>query len=126
VRVRSLDGTITLPAMLIDYSFEGNGTPYDFVRLTQIPSVVGNIDFSVQINPLVGNPTQYYHLLSYESDSGFVMHTLNNLPNQVWLDTIATPGNNARLWNIVFVQTFLSPPNSQFIRGWCVPYRVPQ
>jgi hypothetical protein len=58
------------------------------------------------------------------------METMTRIDDWRWVDTIKTPANNPRLWNILYVQTFLNPREEeyvgQFVRSWCIPYYTPR
>ncbi len=126
LRVRTVDGSQVLAATLSNYGFHPLGTDIYFIRLTDISALSHGTELSVKATPWAGRPSSYYHLISYESSDGFIIESLDEVNPSLWVDTLVTPSPNKRLWNLICVQTFLDPPNSQFQHGWCIPYRVPQ
>ncbi len=64
-------------------------------------------------------------ILSAEDISGFVQRSMIRVDRDHYLDTLKTPANNKRLWNLILVQTF-HDTEFFFTGGFIIPYRVPQ
>jgi len=63
-------------------------------------------------------------VLTAATDSGFVQKIMKRIDIQHYTDTVKTPTNNPRIWNLLFFQTFHE--NEFFFTGaFCVPFRVP-
>lgn len=71
------------------------------------------------------SPLRTFQLLSFAEGSGFSSSAMNRIDRQTYLDTIQTPVNNPRLWNIIFFQAF-NDSTLEFRSAWCAPYRIPQ
>ena len=124
--VKTADGVNTLAAALADYTYDAPGSSLLFVLLTDINNLSNGDTLVFNVSPRPDIPMDYFHLVTAETNSGFVTQTMDRIDDQNWVDTIVTPSPNPRLWNVIFVQSFLTPPSFQYIRGWCIPYRIPQ
>jgi hypothetical protein len=64
-------------------------------------------------------------LLSAATDGGFMQRNMKKIDRKHYTDTLKTPTDNPRLWNLIFIQTFND--NEFFYTGsYCIPYRIPQ
>ncbi|MBU8934873.1 MAG: hypothetical protein KOO62_12870 [candidate division Zixibacteria bacterium] len=77
----------------------------------------------------------YYQTVSAATDGGFRLQMMNRSDSSHYVDTVKTPDNNPRIWNLLFFQEWQRynipgnpPPDTIGTNwyGWCVPYRVPQ
>ena len=77
----------------------------------------------------------YYQSVSAASDGGFQLQMMHRTDSSHYVDTVKTPDNNPRIWNLLFFQEWQrydipgnEPPDTISTNwyGWCVPYRVPQ
>lgn len=123
--VKTLDGKHSLAATLGAYTEQPRAFhDYPYIKLYEIDTLKNNDTLVLSVSPR--NDIGYYHLVSAADDSGFFTKAMNRIDSLHWVDTIKTPANNPRIWNIIFVQSFLNPPSRQYIRGWCIPYYVRQ
>ncbi len=124
--VTTADGAHTLAAMLARYSYQGPGFVLSFIRLSDINNLENGDTLIFNVSPRGGYEPVYYHLTTGATDAGFVTQAMDSVNVGYWVDTIVTPSPNPRLWNVVFIQSFMKPPSFQYVRGWCIPYRIPQ
>ncbi|MEA2030251.1 MAG: hypothetical protein U9N55_01475 [candidate division Zixibacteria bacterium] len=77
----------------------------------------------------------YYQIVSAETDSGFGLQMMHRSDSSHYVDTVKTPDNNSRIWNLLFlseIERFYiegsQPPDTMGTNWyfWCVPYRVPK
>jgi len=123
--VKTLDGKNSLAANLGDYPHQPLGfKDFPYIKLYEIDTLKDDDTLILNVSPR--NPLGYYHLVSVVGDSGFLTEAMTRIDSVHWVDTIKTPANNPRLWNIVFIQSFRNPPSGQYVRGWCIPYYVRQ
>lgn len=129
--VTTLDGKNSLPSNLVAYTHQPvafDTIPY--IRLIEIDTLQDNDTLVFVVSPRGDNPLGYYHLVSAEGDAGFFTQAMTRIDSLNWVDTIKTPANNLRLWNIILVQTFSNPKQGEYIgeyiKGWCIPYYVKQ
>jgi len=123
--VKTADGAQTLAAALAQYTYDAPGSSLPFVHINDINNLNNGDTLTFNVSPRTGPTINYYHLTTGATKSGFVTQAMDRIDDQHWVDTIVTPSPNPRLYNIVFVQTFLTPPSFQYRRGWCIPYRTP-
>jgi hypothetical protein len=123
--VKTSDGSQTLAAMLADYTYNAPGSSLPFIHINDINNLNNGDTLVFNASPRAGQTVDYYHLTTGATNAGFVTQAMDRIDNQHWVDTIVTPSPNPKLYNIVFVQSFLTPPSFQYMRGWCVPYRTP-
>jgi hypothetical protein len=129
--VTTLDGKHSLPANLTDYPHELMAfDSVAYIRLIEVDTLQDKDSLRLAVSPRGGNTFGYYHLVSAVGDDGYFMETMTRIDDWRWVDTIKTPANNPRLWNILYVQTFLNPREEeyvgQFVRSWCIPYYTPR
>ncbi len=129
--VITMDKTDTLPANRTAYLHEPvELSRFPYVRLDEIDTLKGKVSLVLNVSPEGQNELGYYHLVSAEGDNGPFTETMTRIDSLHWVDTIKTPADNPRLWNLIFIQTFRNPTQAnrpgQYNRGWCIPYRVPQ
>jgi len=123
--VKTPDGAKTLAATLAQYTYEAPGTSLQFVRLSDIDTLNNGDTLIFNLSPREDRDSIYYYLTTGATNAGLITQAMDRIDDQHWVDTIVTPSPNPRLWNIVFVQSFLTPPSFQYMRGWCIPYRIP-
>ncbi len=126
--VKTLNGGISLAANFDAYTEQPIAfSSFPYIKLYEIDTLKNNDSLVLNVSPRnPQDPRRYYHLVSAASDAGFFTKAMSRIDPQHWADTIKTPSNNPRVWNIIFVQSFLNPPGRQYSRGWCIPYRIPQ
>jgi hypothetical protein len=123
--VITADGTQTLAATLAQYNYNSPGSSLPFIHINDINDLNSGDTLIFNVSPWTGQTVTYYHLTTGATRSGFITQAMDRVDDQHWVDTIVTPSPNPRLYNIVFVQSFLTPPSFQYMRGWCIPYRTP-
>lgn len=126
--VKTLDGKHSLAANLDAYTEQPIAfSSFPYIKLSEIDTLKNNDLLVLNVSPWnPQDPRRYYHLVSAAGDSGFFTKAMSRIDSLNWTDTIKTPANNPRLWNIIFVQSFQKPPSYHYSRGWCIPYRIPQ
>ncbi|MEW5995003.1 MAG: hypothetical protein AB1744_11495, partial [Candidatus Zixiibacteriota bacterium] len=128
LKTRTLNSGQTLASDLSFYNFRPTDTGHWYIPLRDIHTLVHGDTVTFLGSRRENQQGVFYNTVTFDTDSGFTVECIDSIPGlfQRWADTIATRSPNPRLWNVIFIQTFLQPPNSQFVRGWCIPYRVPQ
>ena len=106
---------------------------YKYVKLTDIINIGDGSQLIVE-SKLVANRS-YFQLMSAATDAGWRNSVAHRPDSGSYLDTLKTPTNNPRLWNLVFLREFWrvripggtgSDSMAVYSHGWCVPYRIPQ
>jgi hypothetical protein len=64
-------------------------------------------------------------LLSAAVDGGFMQRNMKKIDRKHYTDTLETPTDNPRIWNLIFIQTF-NDNELFYTGGYCIPYRIPQ
>lgn len=123
--VKTADGAQTLAAALAQYNYDAPGSSLPFIHIYDINDLNNGDALIFNVSPRADDPVTYYHLTTGATKAGFVTQAMDRIDDQHWVDTIVTPSPNPRLYNIVFVQSFLTPPSFKYMRGWCIPYRTP-
>ncbi|HWR82788.1 MAG TPA: hypothetical protein VN285_05770 [Candidatus Deferrimicrobium sp.] len=125
--VRTPDRTVSLASTMSYYTYRSPGKiNLQYIKLDDIDTLESGAGLICSVASWGSSTIKYYHTISFESATGFASDGMRRLDDHHWLDTLVTPSPNHRLWNVIFVQSFVPPPGYNFVRGWCVPYRVPQ
>ncbi|RKX29572.1 MAG: hypothetical protein DRP47_01440 [Candidatus Zixiibacteriota bacterium] len=105
---------------------------YTYMR----PDQLGVIEdgFRLYLNSYGVLNVSYYETVSAETNEGFQLQMMHRSDSSHYVDTVKTPNNNSRIWNLLFLQEterfFIPggmPPDTMGTNwhGWCVPFRVP-
>jgi len=112
----------------IDYSGNFNRSR-KFIRLDQLVPVDEGSRLIIRTqtyDPSI--PVHRLQFISAADDGGFFTRLMTydgvTADNRVkYVDTVDTPDNNPRVWNIIYMQSFRND-EFFFLRSWCVPYRI--
>lgn len=96
------------------------------VKLTDIKSIASGTNVILKtISNTADSLREPAVILSAEDISGFGQRSMIRVDRDHYLDTLKTPANNKRLWNLILLQTF-HDTEFFFTGGFIIPYRVPQ
>jgi hypothetical protein len=96
------------------------------VKLTDIKTFTDGVTLILNTTSIIHDTLrQPMLLLTAATDGGFVQRNMTKIDRQHYTDTLKTPTNNSRLWNLIFIQTF-HDNEFFFTGGFFIPYRIPQ
>jgi len=139
VRVSYLDGedSVTFFGDLSAYSTRHNGASdgkpgvtdnisVRFQQVLELKTIPNGGKLVLQTNTANGSsPVRYYQHISSFTGSGVEHSLMSRVNRDISRDTLKTPDDNPRLWNILFIQSF-EDERAQFSKCWCIPYRSAQ
>ena len=106
---------------------------YKYIELSGIANIGDGSRLVINTRGVANR--SYYQLMSAATDGGWRNSVAHRPDSGHYLDTLKTPANNQRLWNLIFLQEYWrvripggtgSDSMAVYSHGWCVPYRVPQ
>lgn len=96
------------------------------VKLTDIKTFTDGATLILNTTSIIQDTLRQPTLvLTAATDGGFVQRNMIEIDRRHYTDTLKTPTNNSRLWNLIFIQTF-HDNEFFFTGGYCIPYRIPQ
>lgn len=98
-----------------------------YVQVDTLPPI--DKGAAVVFSSLDADSVSQYQMMTAETDDGFQMRRMGRRADLRYQDTVVTPANHNRLWNIVFFQEvgeFSPAPGMVVHRLWCAPYLVSQ
>ena len=111
----------------------GNGASLNkFRRLDQIGNVAKGAP--LYLDCYNSQSSSFARLVTADVQSGPRQRSMTPTGTLKYVDTLHTPSNNPRLWNLLFMQDYqrtlipgsIPPEYTYNWVGWCVPYRVQQ
>jgi hypothetical protein len=122
------DGTSTLrvhTTMKQPGEVEHSVDQFDSIRVHYMDSCADGATWILNTSSNVASSQpQPAVVLTAATDAGFIQRSMHQIDRQHYTDTLKTPTNNPRIWNLIFLQTF-HDNEFFFTGGFCVPYRVP-
>ncbi len=120
---KSTDNSVQFDGDSRSYRNRTVGFNLPYIKLEDFPLIEKGMKLEIKAERTA--PTAEYHIISAESDKGFLTYPMKYINGTNSIDTVSTPSNNNRLWNIITIQSFDGTlPAGQHIRTWCIPYRV--
>jgi hypothetical protein len=124
------DGDIyaAVPAANTDYSgnsgFTFGGAKY--IRLEDIDTLTDGGQIALETHAINsgGNTRRPMVRISAADDDGFFFRTMTKIDRNNYVDTIKTPTNNSRIWNLIYMQTF-HDTEFFFTGAHVIAFRVP-
>ena len=101
------------------------GVGFRFVEVRDLIAREGGTRFVVNVIPSVSADGAARHFMLTASYPDQIRTTaMTPVGNDEYVGEIVTPGTSPRLYNIIFIQSFVDS-SGEFERGWCIPYRTP-